>query len=94
MAVMTVQPEAVPAEERRGGELPDWDHAYPGQPLPDYGDGDADPRFAAPDDSCSLGSCEDDRDLRHYRGVRADGELHRRVGIGWRWCGLAGCGGD
>jgi len=34
-----------PAEERRGGELPDWDGARPGEPLPDYGDADPDPRF-------------------------------------------------
>jgi hypothetical protein len=36
--VMTeVVPEAPPAEERRGGEAPDWDRVAPGQPLPGTG---------------------------------------------------------
>ena len=34
MSTMTETPEAVPAEERRGGEDPDWDRARPGQELP------------------------------------------------------------
>jgi hypothetical protein len=42
---MTEQPITDPAEERRGGELPDWDNARPGEPLPDLGDGDPDPRY-------------------------------------------------
>ncbi len=47
MTTMTEQPAADPAEERRGGELPDWDNTRPGEPLPDYGDADTDPRYSA-----------------------------------------------
>lgn len=54
MTVLTEQPVADPAEERRGGELPDWDNTLPGEPLPDYGDGDTDPRFTLDDDDCGV----------------------------------------
>jgi hypothetical protein len=51
MIVMTEQPEA-PAEERRGGQAPDWDQARPGEELPDP-DPPEDPRFSH-DDDCDV----------------------------------------
>lgn len=95
MTTMTVQPDA-PAEEQRGGTDPDWDRTRPGQPLPAKEDPELwdPPVDEVPDGTCPDDGCEDDRDLRDGYGVRADGTLHRRVGIGWHWCGDPRCGGD
>jgi len=105
MTVMTETP-GIPAEERRGTGQDgfDWGTVRPGGEFPDDDpEPDATNEQAeidrwqheeAPDDSCRAGDCEDDRDLRDGLGVSAGGGLHRRVGIGWHWCGHPGCGGD
>lgn len=58
---MTSQPLAppagTPAEERRGGELPDWDATQPGEELPDLGN----PRTNQALDTDDCGA--DDRDI-------------------------------
>jgi len=61
-----VPPARAPAEERRGGELPDWDSTRPGEELPDLGNG---PRV---NERLDTGDCgADDRDtapLLHWCG--------------------------
>ena len=77
MTTMTETPEAVPAEERRGGEYDtDWDRARPGQPLP---------RKPAPelwDPPEGAQDCGED-----------DWVYDRDAAPLWHSCGLPGCGG-
>jgi hypothetical protein len=66
---LTEQPAAAPAEERRGGQRPDWDNVRPGEELPEQ---DSPGKVVLDTDDCGL----DDRGiapLRHWCGLSGCG---------------------